>query len=323
MPSIAPDRPAAAVTSVAVAVIENRAGEVLLSQRPNHVHLGGCWEFPGGKVEPGETALMALVREVREELGLQVLQADPMLQIPWAYPEKVVRLHVWRVTAFDGVPVGREQQRVQWVPRSQLSNYTFPPANQAILTALHLPHAMLVTGAFSSSRDCLDRIQRAVEQHGIRCVQLRAPDLSQQAFQAVAWDVAHYCRQHQVCLLLNTTPDLPADLLNAVSGVHLNTARLMQCRQRPVSPTRLLGASCHSAAELQHALSLPVDYVLVSPVLPTASHPDTAPLGWAAFEALVKQSSVPVLALGGVSAADLTRVRAVGAYGIAGISAWW
>lgn len=323
MPSTVPDSCEPPVTSVAVAVIENAAGDILLSQRPNHVHLGGCWEFPGGKVEPGETVPVALAREVHEELGLRVLHAEPMLQIPWAYPEKSVRLHVWRVTAFDGVPVGQEQQRIQWVPRAQVRHYTLPPANRAILTALQLPDTMLITGSFATIAECLGKIQCAVEEKGIRCVQLRAPWLSASEFDVLAQAVAGYCHQKEVCLLLNTSPETPLIALDGVSGVHLNARRLMQCRQRPVSVSCLLGASCHDEVELRHAWSLPVDYVTLSPVLPTASHPGAASLGWEVFGVLVSLSPVPVLALGGVMPADQNAVLQAGAYGIASISAWW
>lgn len=325
MLSTAPDSCGSLVTSVAVAVavIENAAGDILLSQRPRHVHLGGCWEFPGGKIELGETVLAALAREVHEELGLRVLHAEPMLQIPWVYPEKSVRLHVWRVTAFDGVPAGQEQQRIQWVPRAQVQHYPLPPANKAILTALQLPDTMLIAGPFVTVAECLGKIQYAVEEKGIRCVQLRAPWLSASDFDVLARAVAHYCHQKSICLLLNTSSETSLVALEGVSGVHLNAQRLMLCRQRPVPASCLLGASCHDEVELRHAWSLPVDYVTLSPVLPTASHPGATSLGWTAFGVLASLSPVPVLALGGVTPADQNTVLQAGAYGIAGISAWW
>lgn len=125
---------------VAVGVIlregQDAGTEVCISLRPGHLHKGGLWEFPGGKVEEEETTLAALKRELEEELGLQLLDAEPMQEILWHYPEKSVLLDVMIVTDFTGSAVGREGQQVRWVKRSDLANYAFPEANQAILDML-------------------------------------------------------------------------------------------------------------------------------------------------------------------------------------------
>lgn len=122
---------------VAAAVILNGDGSrVLIARRPDHVHKGGLWEFPGGKVEPGETAREALQREIHEELAIQVVAAEPLLEVRHDYPEKSVLLDVWCVRAFDGEPRGNEGQPLCWVALGQLADYSFPEANQPIIDAI-------------------------------------------------------------------------------------------------------------------------------------------------------------------------------------------
>ncbi len=117
---------------VAVGVIQ-RGEQIFISKRPDQLHQGGRWEFPGGKVEQGETVLAALSRELMEEVGLHVQQATPLMQLEYAYPEKTVLLDVWLVSQSEGTGEGLEGQQVAWVHHSELNNYQFPDANQPIL----------------------------------------------------------------------------------------------------------------------------------------------------------------------------------------------
>ena len=117
---------------VAVGVIQ-RGEQIFISKRPDQLHQGGRWEFPGGKVEHGETVLAALNRELMEEVGLQVQQAAPLIQLEYAYPEKTELLDVWLVSETEGAGEGLEGQQVAWVHHSELGNYQFPDANQPIL----------------------------------------------------------------------------------------------------------------------------------------------------------------------------------------------
>lgn len=121
---------------VVAGVIANDAGDVLLALRPKHKHKGGLWEFPGGKVEQGESPRAALARELEEEIALTVEQAEPFLLIDHDYGDKQVTLDVWRVTRFSGTPHGREGQEIAWVPVAELAGYRFPEANAAIVAAL-------------------------------------------------------------------------------------------------------------------------------------------------------------------------------------------
>ncbi len=114
---------------VAVGVVENAAGQVFICRRSDDQHQAGKWEFPGGKVEAGETMPAAWARELAEEIGIEVQQSEPLLQIEHDYPDKSVLLDVWRVTAFSGQPYGREGQPALWVERQTLLDYDFPEAN--------------------------------------------------------------------------------------------------------------------------------------------------------------------------------------------------
>ena len=130
-----PNTQAANTQAVAVGVI-CRGDHVLIAKRAADVHLGNLWEFPGGKVEAGESIYDGLRRELLEEVGIEVHSAEPLIQVPYQYPEKNVLLHVYIVLHFSGEPRGCEGQPLCWVPRHELRAYRFPLANAAIMDAL-------------------------------------------------------------------------------------------------------------------------------------------------------------------------------------------
>ena len=118
----------------------HRPGQILISKRSAHRHQGGLWEFPGGKIEAGETPHQALVRELGEDLGIVVTKAQPFMQLSHSYSDRQVQLDIWSVTAFRGQPTGREGQECRWVAEAELlsvsSSYRFPEANLPILDKL-------------------------------------------------------------------------------------------------------------------------------------------------------------------------------------------
>ncbi len=123
---------------VVAAVIWREDGCVLLARRPPHLHQGGLWEFPGGKVDAGESVEQALVREIKEELNLSLYpdNCSFLLQVHHDYPDKSVLLEFWQIKAFSGTPVGNEGQEIRWVPVVQLSAYEFPAANLPLIPLL-------------------------------------------------------------------------------------------------------------------------------------------------------------------------------------------
>jgi 8-oxo-dGTP diphosphatase len=125
---------------VAVGVIRNAAGQILISRRHRHSHQGGLWEFPGGKVETGESVTAALQRELREELDIEIRHPRALLEIAHDYHDKSVLLDVWLIDEFRGEPRGCEGQPLAWCAPERLSDHAFPAANVPIVEAcLTLP----------------------------------------------------------------------------------------------------------------------------------------------------------------------------------------
>ena len=121
---------------VVVGIVAGADGTVLITRRSDDVHQGGLWEFPGGKVEHGESAIEALGRELHEELGIMLRAAEPLLQVDHTYPDRRVLLDVWRVTDFRGEPHGREGQPLVWVSPDEMEHFAFPAADAPIVAAL-------------------------------------------------------------------------------------------------------------------------------------------------------------------------------------------
>jgi 8-oxo-dGTP diphosphatase len=121
---------------VIIGIIINAEQHVLIAQRLSHQIKAGFWEFPGGKVEAGETAFQALQREFSEEIGIEVLQGEPWLKFDYVYPHKHVLLDIWLIDQFKGVPVGAEGQPIRWVSAMEMIELQFPEGNKVIIEKL-------------------------------------------------------------------------------------------------------------------------------------------------------------------------------------------
>lgn len=306
---------------VVAAVIRGHDGRILIARRADTQHQGGLWEFPGGKVEEGEAARLALGRELQEELGIGIEAARPLIKIQHDYPDKHVLLDVWEVTAFSGEPHGAEGQPLAWVTPRELPDYEFPAANQPIVAAARLPDQYLITPEGLENGELLRGIQRAVAQ-GARLIQLRAPGGYDPAYRDLAVDAVGLCAGKAQLMLkgpLEWLGDFPA------AGWHLTAAQLRKyaSRGRPFPTERWLAASCHNAEELALAEQMGVDFVTLSPVQPTQTHPDAQPLGWEQATQLIAGFKKPVFLLGGVGPDHRQQAWDSGAQGIAGIRALW
>ena len=315
---------------VAAAVIEDSNGLVFLAKRPDDKHQGGLWEFPGGKVELGETAAEALKRELLEEIGITVISAKPLITVPYHYPDKSVLLDVYHVTEFSGEAWGAEGQQTAWVDKKDLDSYPFPAANRPILNAVLLPDVLLITPECDSLESCLLGIKKAVQTHKVSAVMLRQPQLSDtvlsQWFQSIRQDRIFSMDDGKAgkrapLLIINSSLEL-ANQLEA-PAVHLSSSRLKSLTSRSVFAGRWLSASCHNQEELDIAAQTGCDFVTLSPVQKTNSHPLASPLGWGKAADLAGQSPLPIYMLGGLSSQDREQAKKSGAQGIAAISALW
>lgn len=305
---------------VAAAVFDD-AGRVLLARRPDHLHQGGLWEFPGGKVEPGESLEQALARELQEELGILPRRSRPLIRIRHAYPDRRVELDVWRVDTFSGEPHGLEGQPVEWVAPEALPEREFPAANRPIVNAVRLPDRYLVTGGPAGDpHRFLARLDQALA-GGVRLVQLRAKGLPEAEYLRLAGQALECCRGFGARLLLNAPPGWVERV--GADGVHLDSRRLASLGQRPLDSRYWVAASCHDARELARAEAIGCDFAVLSPVLPTTSHPGAPTLGWEGFAELADAARIPVYALGGVGPADIPRAHGLYAQGIAAIRSLW
>ena len=321
MPTTVPDLDDPDIIRVAVAAIVDDAQRVLIARRPDHVHQGGLWEFPGGKCEPGESIDDTLQREIHEELGIQLGARRPLIRIPHRYTDRSVLLDVWRVDAFTGQPKGCEGQVVEWVPLDALGERAFPAANLPIIRALQLPTAYLITPEPGEDHEAFQAQLQCRLDDGIHLVQLRAKGLDEAGYRSLAERVIAQCRRSGAQLMLNANVELAVQL--GADGIQLSSQRLQQAGTRDLPGKLLLGASCHTADELVHAHAIGADFALLSPVKPTASHPDAPALGWETFARQVAACAMPVYALGGMTPADIDDAIVHGAQGIAAIRALW
>ena len=308
------------VLDVAAGVILNESGQILIAQRPDHLHQGGLWEFPGGKLEARETPRQALDRELQEELDIQVESASPLMTLRHDYPDRRVRLHVWRVERFSGAPQGLQGQPITWVSKSDLPGYEFPAANGPIVTAARLPDRYaIVDGPGEDGEDFMAKIEEHANRD-IEMIRLRASRLRSADYLALARRAANFCKERGIALLVNGSATLSEAA--GAAGLHLRSDELMCLSRRPLGSTQWVAASCHDAAQMEHAGRIGVDFVVLGPVLPTATHPEVPPLGWGRFARLVEAARLPVFALGGLSESHMDEAKQAGAQGVAGIRGW-
>ena len=348
---------------VVVGVLFDASGRVLVARRPAGTHLAGRWEFPGGKLMPGESREAGLARELAEELGIRVLAACPLIRVEHRYPDRDVVLDVWSVESYSGEPYGRESQPVEWRDVRSLDPADFPPADAPVLAALWLPRRYLVTP--EPGRDWsvfLDRLAARVAE-GFDLVQLRVKTLEESALVELGRQAAEVCRCSGGTLLVNAAPEIARRC--GAGGVHLTSRRLARMlRQRPAVDFRdppsfgpraqalrqaalpavaagrgsgmhggfrgardgrrfLAVASCHDADDLERARAAGCDFAVLGPVRATPTHPGAPVLQWDGFERLARGAGLPVFAIGGLGDGDVTTARRSGGQGVAAIRAFW
>jgi len=292
------------IVEVAAAVIQRPDGAFLLAQRPRGKVYAGYWEFPGGKIEPGELAERALARELHEELGIDLERAYPWLTREYLYPHGHVRLRFFRVAAWRNDPHPREEQAIAWQTPGAANLAPMLPANAPVLASLELPHEYAITDATGmGAAEQLARLEKRLKQ-GLKLLQVREPGMADAvAFTRQVLALA----QRYGCRVMTKAPFAGAD------GLHLTARDLMQLEGK----TQFTSASCHSRGELQRAMALGLDFAVVGPVK------DKASIGWDGFATIVAGTSIPVYAIGGLTRADMEDAWRAGAHGVAMIRGAW
>lgn len=312
------------IVDVAAGLILRADGKLLLGQRPEGKPWAGWWELPGGKLEPGETVLQALARELDEEIGIRVTQAHPWVTYVHAYPHTTVRLAFCHVTGWEGEPQGLENQRLEWVDPAQAGTVgDLLPATLPPLRWLALPTSYGISsiGTRAGVSDFLIRLDAALAR-GLKLVQLREPHwpdgVASTSLHDVLQEVRRRCHAHGARVLVNSLH--PAAWWREADGVQLRSADAQALNSRPELPAHaLVGVSAHNNAQIVHARQLDADFAVLGPVLETPSHPGEPGIGWDGFEAGNRDAGLPVFALGGQSAQTYSEARRHGAHGIAGI----
>ena len=302
------------VVDVAIGILQSPDGRVLMAERTATQISAGFWELPGGKVDPGETAAEAVVRELAEEIGVTALAVRPWIRYEHAFRLRRIRMFFFRVERWSGTPHGREGQRVAWVDPVHPDVAPILPSLERVLIALGLPSIYAVSDAArdGGAAGFLAHLEAALRA-GLRMVHMREPAMAPDQRVLLARRVAALAAPHGAHVLLMGSA-LEARRAGLV-GIHSSAAELRRLTSRP--SVKLWVASCHDAADLQRAERLGADAAVISPVLNSSAHPHVAPLGWAFVSKLAANASIPLFAQGGLSPAHLAHAQSAGAVGIA------
>ena len=311
------------IVDVAVAILQqkNEAGqyEFLLASRPEGKGWAGWWEFPGGKIEASERPEHALSRELKEELGIKPTTTQQWMTRRFDYPAthdsaaKMVNLHFYFVDAWEGELRPHEGQQLSWQSPQNITVSPVLPANAPIMKALALPPVYVITNlAEMGEQDFFTGLESQLER-GLRLIQVREKQLTKVQFMKFARQVIELARAYDAKVLISEDIGLAREL--GADGVHLPSQSLLMLKTKPEG--LLVAASCHNPIELRHAEHLNLDFVVLSPVKLTLSHPEADPLGWQKFAALTESSPLAIYALGGMALSDLPLALSHGARGVA------
>jgi len=297
---------------VVVGIIHNSNNEVFIAKRQKNQFMSDYWELPGGKVEPGEDHVNAIKRELFEETGITVKDCKLVQKIQHIYPEKTINLSVYSIDDYLGGPVGFEGQEITWSSADKFKNFKLLPTMWRIIHKFSLPKFYWITPDNHQSDKVFNECKKQLSS-GIKFIQLR----SKTSLDTTYIEKIHrLCRENQAKLILNT----PNKTFNeACDGWHLTSLELMSLKERPVIEEKLIGASTHGIDEALHAENISADYISLSPIEKTLTHPNSIPLGWKDASDIIKKCNLPVFLLGGMNKELVEKALSIGAQGVAGI----
>ncbi|MEG2919588.1 MAG: thiamine phosphate synthase [Acinetobacter sp.] len=289
---------------VAIAILLHQ-GKVLVGWREANQHQGNKHEFPGGKVEEGETPLAACRREIYEEVGVGLQDWHTFDVIRHEYDDVIVNLHLFHAIVPTAL-LNEIQQPWAWYSRDELLSLNFPKANQAMIQRLYWAHQIKIS----------DQLDGLTQLHQDQLMYWRVEGTQAQIVELAALSVEQLS---QLIINIDIYTKLNTIQQQMVSAIHLKQSQLMSLKHGDLSIGKRYIAACHDLAAMQQAQRIGCDAIVLSPVLATATHPETPALGWEQFKTLASQVEIPVFALGGMQASDLGLAQEQGAYGIAGI----
>ncbi|MBF0264788.1 MAG: Nudix family hydrolase [Gammaproteobacteria bacterium] len=320
---------------IAVGIIISN-NKILIAKRHALSHQGGKWEFPGGKIEKDETVLQALARELYEELDITPTSVQHKITIPFHYqaPKQSVKviLKVYLVASFTGEAKGKEGQEIRWVSAEELHLYKFPKANKAIIKAIELPSIYYISDDFNkhSATNQLNQLfkqtpglfqcRSSVNNQSMSELELILNGANENAFK-VQLNSSFYLE------LLNSNQTELSNLIEKFItqgnrlGIHLTGKDLHRFESLDLSLFNgYISASCHQLDDIFMANHFSLDFIVISPINKTQSHPNATAIGWKEFSRLCLAAQMPVYALGGMNKDDLNTAINYGAQGISGIS---
>lgn len=296
---------------VVVAVIINEKFEVLVSKRRKDKFMSNYWEFPGGKIEARETQKASLVRELKEELDIEISSANLIHTMTHQYSNNLVKLWVYKINSFTGIVKGAEGQEILWSNFKELKKLNLLPTMRAIINRIILAKKYWITPDISSS-NLLPELENKIKQ-GISMVQLRSKSVDEIFIN----EFNQICKSNNITLILNIKDK---DFKQDFDGWHLSSKELFCFNKRPCAKDKILGVSTHCIEEIKHAYIIDADYISISAIKKTNSHHNAKVIGWNVAKKLVHNSNLPAYLLGGMTNKDINRAIAIGAQGIAGIS---
>jgi len=327
--------------AIAVGIIV-KDKQILISKRHADAHQGGKWEFPGGKIEKNESDTDALKRELFEELDITPIRFHPKINIPFHYQNnnksvKVI-LKVYQVEKFNGIAIGKEGQEIRWVKINELNKFNFPQANRAIITAINLPSHYYITENFQylNAQKQLEQIHTYHCNHEVdsKLLQCRS-NIDDNSLKQLT-TVLNTASDNQFLIQLNSRfyQELKnishAELSKMLQfyqnkgvqiGLHLTSHDLHDYHSLDLTLfNSYISASCHHMEDIMIANECKIDFIVISPVNETKSHPEAKAIGWEKFSQLCFAAQMPVYALGGMTSSELMTAINHGAQGIAGIS---
>ena len=293
----------------------------MLCQRPVHVHQGGVWELPGGKVKQGEDSLQALKRELSEEINILVEHGHRLSSVDHDYPDRSIRLEAWVIDGWSGTLNPNEDRPLEWVLITDLDKRQLPAANDRITKLLGLPSLYLITPDLQSYDDGFVTMTQEFIKNGLRFIQFRSKLSTFTEHEQVVRRLVQICEKYSCRLIYNGSVEQVTRL--GAHGLHLSSTCLMQLQDRPLPQDQWVVASCHDQLEIEHAAKIGVDFCVLSPVHKSSSHSVDNGMGWHKFNILATKANIPVYALGGIQPGEIVEARSNGAHGVAMISGVW